>query len=228
LTTIASSAELLENYRYIWDEAKQLKHFRRIQDNVKHMTHIVNDVFFLNQAKFEKLEFQPAPANLVVFFQEVIDELQSTGTDKYKLTFIHQGDCNQAYFDTKLLRQIITNLLSNAIKYSLNNGTIQVRLTCEEKKVCFQVADEGIGIPEEARDNLFKSFGRASNVGTIARTGVGLSIVKKCIDLHDGQIAAYSDLDIGTTFTVSLLLARSGKLKHNYDDQFPISQRTSS
>lgn len=55
LTTISSSAELLEHYRHKWDDEKQLKHFHRIQTSVKHMTALVNDVLFLNQAEFEKL-----------------------------------------------------------------------------------------------------------------------------------------------------------------------------
>ncbi len=110
--------------------------------------------------------------------------------------------------DEKLLRQILSNLLSNAIKYSPDGGNVQVRLTCEDNKVMFQVQDEGIGIPTEHQQNLFKSFSRASNVGTIAGTGLGLSIVKKCVELHGGQIAVRSQVGIGTTFTVTLLRKR--------------------
>lgn len=99
-------------------------------------------------------------------------------------------------------------LLSNAIKYSPDGGAVQIRLTCEERKLIFQVQDEGIGIPKEDQLNLFKSFSRASNVGTIAGTGLGLSIIKKCVDLHGGQIAVKSEVGVGTTFSVSLPLDR--------------------
>jgi signal transduction histidine kinase len=209
LTTISSSAELLEHYRHKWDDDKQLKHFGRIQSSIKHMTALVNDVLFLNQAEFGKLEFNPVPLNVADFFVELIDELQTTVGHKYNLSFTHQVKCCiQAYLDAKLLREIFTNLLSNAIKYSPDGGVVQIRLTCEERKLIFQVQDEGIGIPKEDQLNLFKSFSRASNVGTIAGTGLGLSIIKKCVDLHGGQIAVKSEVGVGTTFSVSLPLDR--------------------
>ena len=208
LTTIYSSAELLQVYRHKWDEDKQLKHFQRIQSAVKHMVALVNDVLFLNKAEFEKQEFQPTLIDLIPFFYEVIDELQSTEQDKYHLSFTHQGDCRQFYLDATLLRQILTNLLSNAIKYSPDGGQVQVKLTCEENQLMFQVQDEGIGIPKEDQLKLFKSFSRASNVGTIAGTGLGLSIVKKCVDLHGGQITVESEMGVGTAFTVTLPVNR--------------------
>lgn len=208
LTTIASSAELLERYRQKWDDDKQIKHFQRIQSAVKHMVALINDVLFLNKAEFEKLQFQPEPLEVVAFFQEVVDELQATVGNQYHLILTSQCNCTQPYLDEKLLRQILSNLLSNAIKYSPDAGKVKVRLFGEDNKVIFQVQDEGIGIPTEDQKNLFKSFSRASNVGTIAGTGLGLSIVKKCVDLHGGQIAVESEVGVGTTFTVSLPLGK--------------------
>jgi signal transduction histidine kinase len=204
LTAIASSAELLEVYRHKWDDAKQLKHFQRIQSSVKHMTALVNDVLFLNQAKFEKLSCSPAPLNLVAFFQELIDERQASISNKHRLIFTHIGEEKQLLGDAKLLRQILTNLLDNAIKYSPDGGTVYLELTLEETRVIFSCLDEGIGIPLAEQQNLFKSFSRASNVGAIGGTGLGLSIVKKCVDLHKGQITVNSVVGQGTKFTITL------------------------
>jgi signal transduction histidine kinase len=209
LTTIASSAELLEAYRNQWDNERQLKHFNRIQSSVKHLTTLVNDVLFLTKVDFEKQEFQPAPLKAATFFEDIIDEVQSTISDKHHLTFTSQCECYEHYLDAKLLRQILTNLLSNAIKYSPEGGTVSIQLNCEENCIIFSIADEGIGIPKEDRDKLFESFNRASNVGTIAGTGVGLSIVKKCVELHRGQIAVESKVGEGTKFTVRLPDPRS-------------------
>jgi signal transduction histidine kinase len=208
LTTISSSAEMLEHYRHKWDEDRQLKHFYRIRTAVTHMTALVNDVLFLNTAEFEKLEFQPAPLNLVSFFREVVDELQSTVTNGCHLTFTSLCECIPHSLDAKLLRQILTNLLSNSIKYSPDGGKISLQLACEQNNVMFSCSDEGIGIPSEDVHNLFESFSRASNVGTIAGTGLGLSIIKKCVDLHGGQITVESEVGVGTTFTVSLPIER--------------------
>jgi signal transduction histidine kinase len=206
LTTIASSAELLEVYRHSWDDAKQLKHFGRIQSTIKHMTALVDDVLFVNQAEFENLSCCPTSLDLVAFLQELIDERQVTIGNKHHLNFTHIGEESQFLGDTKLLRQILSNLLDNAIKYSPNGGTVSVHLTFEETQVIFSCHDEGIGIPVEDQQDLFKSFSRASNVGTIGGTGLGLSIVKKCVDLHKGQITVDSVIRKGTKFTVTLPL----------------------
>ncbi|MCA1990580.1 MAG: hybrid sensor histidine kinase/response regulator [Coleofasciculus sp. S288] len=204
LTTIASSAELLENYRHKWDEAKQLKHFQRIRDTVKHMTNLVNDVLFLNQAEFEKLECKPVPLDLVTFFQEIIDEQQLVVGDKHDLIFTSSGEDGEVLGDVKLLRQICTNLIDNAIKYSPDGGTVSLHLILEKTRVIFSCLDQGIGIPVEDQQKLFKSFSRASNVGTIGGTGLGLSIVQKCVDLCGGEIVVDSEVGAGTKFTVML------------------------
>jgi signal transduction histidine kinase len=208
LTTINSSAEILERYLHKLDEAKQRKHFQRIQASVKHLTALVNDVLFINKAELEKVEFNPEPIYLVSFFEEIVEGLQITVDEKHQLFFTHHGSCECANFDPKLLRQMITNLLSNAIKYSPQGGKITLTLSCEDKQVVFQVRDQGIGIPQADQSKLFESFSRAGNVGTIAGTGLGLSIVKKCVDLHGGEITVKSEVGVGTTFTVKLPLIK--------------------
>lgn len=208
LTTINSSAEILERYLHKLDAEKQRKHFQRIQISVKHLTALVEDVLFINKAELEKVEFNPEPINLVGFFEEIVEGLQITVDEKHQLFFMHHGSCEYAKFDPKLLRQIITNLLSNAIKYSPQGGKIRLILTCEQNQVVFQVQDEGIGIPKADQAKLFEAFSRAGNVGTISGTGLGLSIVKKCVDLHGGEITVKSEVGVGTTFTVTLPLIR--------------------
>jgi signal transduction histidine kinase len=204
LTTIQSSAELLENYCHKWDKDKQLKHVGRIQACVKHMTELVNDVLFINKAEFDKLEFQPSLGDLEALFDEVIDDLQVGASEKHQLILESCSDLPLLCFDGKLIRQILINLVSNAIKYSPDGGSVWIRLSSEDNKVIFQVSDKGIGIPVNEQHNLFESFSRASNVGAIAGTGLGLSIVKKGVDLHGGNIAVKSELGVGTTFTVML------------------------
>ena len=204
LAIISSSTELLETYRYKWDEAKQLQHFGRIQSSVEHMTALLNDVLFLNQAEFEKLSCQPVPMNLVAFLKELMDEQEATTGNQHCLNFTHVGEESQFLGDAKLLRQILTNLIDNAIKYSPRGGTVTVSLILEETQVILSCLDEGIGIPVEDQQELFKSFSRASNVGTIGGTGLGLAIVKKCVDLYSGQITVDSVVGSGTKFTVTL------------------------
>jgi len=208
LTTINSSAEILERYLHKLDVEKQRKHFQRIQISVKHLTALVEDVLFINKAELEKVEFNPEPLDLVSFFEEIVEGLEITVNGKHQLIFTPHSSCKCAKFDPKLLRQIITNLLSNAIKYSPQGGNITLALSCEDKQIVFQVQDQGIGIPQADQSQLFESFSRAGNVGTISGTGLGLSIVKKCVDLHQGEITVKSEVGVGTTFTVKLPLIK--------------------
>ncbi len=206
LTTILSSAQLLERYSNKLTEEKKSQYFHRIQATVQHLTNLVSDVLVVNQAEAEKLSVTPTHLDLVEFCRELVTELQLTAEEGHTITFVNQGNCSGAYLDEKLLRQILTNLLSNALKYSPQGSTVHFELTCDQSLVTFRILDKGIGISIADQQQLFESFYRASNVGTIPGTGLGLLIVKKCVDLQGGQIAVESEVGVGSTFTVTLPL----------------------
>ncbi len=106
--------------------------------------------------------------------------------------------------DRKLIRQVISNLVSNAIKYSPDDKPITINLGYKPETVVLTVHDEGIGIPEADLKHLFEPFHRASNVGMISGTGLGLVITKELVDLHGGDIEVDSQVGIGTTMIVSI------------------------
>lgn len=205
LATILSSTELLEHYSHKWTEAKKLNHLQRIQVAVKRMTELLNDVLLIGKAEADKLEFEPTPLNLVQFCRDLVEDMQVT-TATHTIAFCTQGQCTNACMDEKLLRHILVNLLSNAIKYSPQGDIVHFDLVCNQEVATFHVRDQGIGIPKADQAQLFDSFRRASNVGTISGTGLGLAIVKKSVDLHNGEITVASEVEVGTTFTVTLPL----------------------
>jgi signal transduction histidine kinase len=104
------------------------------------------------------------------------------------------------------MRQVFTNLLNNAIKFSPSGSKVRFRAWYEPENLFFQVEDEGPGIPAEDLPYLFSDFYRASNVGDTPGAGLGLSIAKKIIDAHDGQLLVENidptDGATGTRFTV--------------------------
>ena len=100
------------------------------------------------------------------------------------------------------MRQVFTNLLNNAIKFSKENGEVRFRAWYEPEAVVFEVEDEGAGIPSDELPHIFQEFFRASNVGETAGAGLGLSIAKKIIDAHYGQIQVRNiTSDFGSTGT---------------------------
>ncbi|NET06623.1 MAG: hybrid sensor histidine kinase/response regulator [Symploca sp. SIO2B6] len=216
LTTINSSAELLELYRHKWPQEKQLNHLQRIQRKVKHLTSLVNDVLFLDKFEYEKIQLNLAPLDLIKFSEELVEELKMTTAKGQIIEFSYQGDCFQGAWDEKILRQILSNLLSNAIKYSPEVSVIKFQISGQDGKVVWQIKDQGIGIPPEDQLRVFESFHRANNVGNIPGIGLGLSITKKCVDLYNGQITCESEVGVGTIFTVTIPAEQS---KLNTEDE---------
>lgn len=204
LTTILSSAELLEHYSHKSSEKEKLGFFNQIRTATQRMTQLLNDVLAINKAEVGKLEFKPSYLNLKNFCLALVEEMQINSENKYIISFSSQGECTDNCMDEKLLIHILTNLLSNAIKYSPQNETIYFELDCRKEDAVFQVKDKGIGIPTEKQQRLFEPFHRGENVGNIPGTGLGLSIVKRLVELHKGSITVSSQVGVGTTFTVQL------------------------
>ena len=106
--------------------------------------------------------------------------------------------------DEKLLRSILENLLTNAIKYSPPGSNIDFSLGCDQGQAIFQIRDEGIGIPPEDLPRLFEPFHRGKNVENIPGTGLGITVVKKYLDVQRGKIVLDSQVGVGTTVTVTI------------------------
>ncbi|MCF2146644.1 PAS domain-containing protein [Desmonostoc muscorum LEGE 12446] len=206
LTTILSSCELLEHYRHKWTEQKQLTHLHRIQTAVKRMTEMLNDVLLIGKAGTGKLEYRPTSFDLVKYCQQLLEEIQMNSNNQRLISFISQYESIPCCMDDKLLGHIFNNLLSNAIKYSPDDSIIKFSLSCQNGQAVFEIQDWGIGIPEEDLPLLFESFHRASNVGNILGTGLGMAIVKNCVDIHEGEIFVTSTVGLGTKFTVIISL----------------------
>ena len=214
LTTILSSAELLERYAYQFTEENKLKHYRRIQKTASLLSQLVNDILTMSKIEARKQEFNPSWLDLEKFCSELVEEVQLTIASQHHLVFTSHGcamltgqepsSIAPAYMDEKLLRYIIGNLLSNAIKYSPQGSTVKFDLVYEPNHAILRIQDEGIGILLEDQQHLFESFHRGSNVGTTSGTGLGLAIVKQAVDLHHGQMVVASKVGVGTTFTVTL------------------------
>ena len=211
LTTILSSSELLEHCRNKWSEEKKLNHLHRIQAEVKSMSHLLDAVLTIGKADAGKLVFTPTLVDLISFCEDVAEELQLSDRYQHRINFTHQGDIRSGYLDINLIQRIITNLLTNAIKYSPNNTTINFSLLCQNNQATLTIQDHGIGIPPQDMEKLFEAFHRANNVGNIQGTGLGLTIVHKCVKLHRGKIQVHSEVNLGTTFTITLPFPKTMK-----------------
>ena len=108
--------------------------------------------------------------------------------------------------DEELMRQVLVNLLSNAVKYSAPQQQVDLIAQIENNQLKIIVKDKGIGIPENDLKYIFDAFHRASNAEKIKGTGLGLTIVKQCVELHKGIIQINSKLNEGTEVIVKIPL----------------------
>lgn len=108
------------------------------------------------------------------------------------------------FWNEQLLAHVWSNLFDNAVKYTPKGGTVKVSCKKSDRRIIVTVSDSGCGIPEEALPRIFEKFYRADASRATKGNGLGLSIVKRIIDLAEGEISVSSEQGKGTTFTVTL------------------------
>ena len=205
LTSILGFTELLERYHHRIEPSKQLHYIQNIHNAGNRLNDLIDDVLSLSRADAGRLKINPTNFPIREFCQGLLEEF-TLGIGQYHVLIFDCPDSvpTTIYLDEHLLAHILTNLLSNAIKYSSPGSPITLRIGLEAETLIFQVSDRGIGIPPEDQAHLFESFHRASNVGDIQGTGLGLNIVKRYIELQGGSITFESMVNEGTTFTISI------------------------
>ena len=211
LATILSSAELLEHYSDNLSADDRLKMLHGIQGGVKRMNAMIEDVLIIGKAEAGALQFEPKPVDLGELCRKVVEELRGGVAKQHVIQFEHQFKRSSLNLDEKLLRHILTNLLSNAAKYSPAGSVVSLLLAERDGQALIEVGDQGIGIPPEDQARMFESFHRASNVGNRQGTGLGMTIVKKAVELHGGSISIDSQVDAGTRVSVHLPLAQTAR-----------------
>ncbi|BBD61919.1 Chase sensor signal transduction histidine kinase [Nostoc sp. HK-01] len=204
LSIILLSAQLLRESLENLVDRQQLKNIFRIQSSAKIMNHILTDILILTRAEAGQLDFKLQVINLENFCLNLVEDLQLFATTANMLRFQKIGSIFKANIDERLLYSILSNLLLNAIKYSNNETEIYLILKSEADMITFQVIDQGIGIPLAEQHKIYEPFYRCQNVENIAGTGLGLAVVKKCIELHQGKIIVESKVGTGTTFTIMI------------------------
>lgn len=152
--------------------------------------------------------FNPEPLPLSACIREVIEESNSMARIKNISISFHSTSDIYLSADQNMLYTIVRNLLSNAIKYSHANATIHVSVDPKDTFVEISIADQGVGMSEEAQANLFKTDSVVSTAGTANEkgSGLGLLLCKEFVEQHGGSIWVSSSKGVGSTFIFSLPL----------------------
>ncbi len=178
-----------------------------IRDATKRLTSMVDHLISDAMADAFDITIRREPVDIAVLVNEVTDANQPLAVNKQQTITVSAPSNIVTMCDIDRIREAIDNLLSNAIKYSPIGGKIAVTVTHEEDNTVIRVADEGAGLSPEDLGRLFGRFQRLSAKPTAGEssTGLGLSIVKRIIDMHGGEVAANSNgPGQGSTFTIFL------------------------
>jgi signal transduction histidine kinase len=178
-----------------------------IRDATRRLTSMVDHLISDAMADAFDITIRREPVDIAALVSEVADANQPLAVNKQQSITVSAPANIVTMCDTDRIREAIDNLVSNAIKYSSIGGKISVLVTHEEDSTVIRVADEGAGLSPEDLGRLFGRFQRLSAKPTAGEssTGLGLSIVKRIIDMHGGEVAANSDgPGKGSTFTIVL------------------------
>jgi PAS domain S-box-containing protein len=183
-----------------------------IKQNVERLTILVNDVLNISKLNTKDDVTMLKMVNLSEILQGVLDQIAGRSINVkrgYVSSVQIDNDVPKIRADRDKLLQIINNLIDNAFKYTRPGGRVDVRakLEAERKTVLISIADSGVGIPDEFKDNIWTRFERyEADVLEldVAGTGLGLALVKELVTLHNGEIWFESERGKGTTFFVRL------------------------
>lgn len=178
----------------------------KLDRNIKRMDAIVSDFLNVSRLELGTLEAKPKNIELGKFLGDIFDEHMARIKTKNISVKKEYDEDAMIMSDPHLLRMVIGNLISNATKYTPEGGTITVSHRNDGGGTIFEVADTGVGIPEDEQEKLFTKLFRASNVREQMPdgTGLGLYIVEQTVKVLGGKISFISEKDKGSTFTVVL------------------------
>lgn len=224
VTVLRSYVDTLAHYGEEFDADTKKEFMVTIDDHVNRLNSMVNSILDFSKLQKEELELQLQKDDLLPIIQLTIKSIEKLAEDKnIKISTAYETDLPQVLIHHETIEKVMRNLLSNAIKYTPEDGKIKIKVELDRtgQYVEVSVIDTGIGIAKEDLPRLFDRFFRVENkVHTEVGTGIGLEIVKKAIEKHNGEIFVDSDLGKGSTFGFKLPVAST-------DDEDMIDDDTS-
>ena len=213
MNVILGYAQLMEDELNGKDMPETLEHLEKLQQSGNLLLSIINNVLDMARIESGKMELDEDYGRIEDIQQSLVEIFEDEAKKK-NITYNFRMNVEHGHILTDItkVKEILVNILSNAIKYTPDGGSVMVNvdeLPCDEPgymRVRTRVNDTGIGMSEEYLTKIFEAFTREQNTtkSKIAGTGLGMSIVKKYVDLLGGTIEVESELGKGSTFTVTL------------------------
>ena len=192
----------------------------------RRMNQLIGDITDFTNMRDGKLKLERHPANLSQIFQTMLP-LVNPAIERKQLNLKAQIPDNlpKINVDENRIQQVLFNLINNAIKYT-QVGEIRLKTKLIDSDILVTVEDTGIGIPEEELKTIERDYERATNVDNISGMGLGLSLSKHIVELHQGRLQINSRLGEGTLVSFTLPLVGGSEVisLEEKDKQFPIDE----
>ncbi|MEQ9438266.1 MAG: two-component regulator propeller domain-containing protein [Cyclobacteriaceae bacterium] len=205
----------LESLMKNTQDHEQHKHFQLIHRNAKRLLNLVNQLLDFRKMEEQEVKLNPAEGDIISFIEEIVYSFSDLSENK-NIALKFQSDITEVntHFDKDKLEKILFNLLSNAFKFTPERGKVSVKVAWEDAErtehgypwLKIQVMDNGIGIPPEKHEDIFRKFFQNEIPGTFINqgSGIGLSITQEFVRIHGGKIRVDSETGEGACFTVLL------------------------
>lgn len=202
LNSIISSSELLTAQIFGSLNEKQLEYIDDIYIASLHLLGMINDILDMSKLEANSMKLSYSVFNLYQNLKEVCNILNPLAVKKQIKITVNSPQNIEINADYGKIQQILFNLINNSIKYTPKNGKIEITLTQTTTKTIVKVKDNGIGIEKKYHKKIFEKYTQIGN--NKDSNGLGLTITKELIELHNGKIYLKSQPGIGTEFTLEL------------------------
>jgi len=208
-TPLTSAILMVELMKQGGTDEEMDEYWRTLTGELNRQKNLINQLLLAGRLESGKMKLEVAPMDLLPVLEESVRAVKAIA-NKRRISIkleTEQASLN-VFGDMDGLSQVFINLINNAVKFSPKENTVEVKVMQDETHAHISIADHGLGIPPEAIPHLFERFYRARNVtvAEIPGSGIGLYIVKSIVDELGGTISVKSEINKGTTFTVSLRL----------------------
>ncbi|MDI3485245.1 MAG: two-component system, cell cycle sensor histidine kinase PleC [Methanolobus sp.] len=207
LNAIIGFSDILQERKEGLSSEKERRYVEHINNSGKNLLEIINGILDLSKIETGKMELEFADILVSKLIDEILESMYPIANKKnINLKLINSLNDIHIHADKIKFRQILYNLLSNAVKFTPENGDVFVSIEKTYNGIKVSVADTGIGIPAEMQDNIFNPFTQVDvfSKRRYGGTGLGLALVKRFVEMHNGKIRLESEEGKGSTFTFSI------------------------
>ncbi|SFN78375.1 His Kinase A (phospho-acceptor) domain-containing protein [Chitinophaga sp. YR627] len=208
IATVYAAVEAMQNFNALNDQRKTQTYLDISKQELQRLSDLVEKVLHIAAEEREEIELFREPTDLSEMMDSIITNHQLKSGRPVQFRFDNLVGERPVKVDRTHLTNAVSNLVDNAIKYSGDQPSVYIKTVLEGSRLIIRVKDNGIGIPKIYQQNIFDTFFRVptGNLHNVKGFGLGLSYVKKIVELHGGTISVNSEPEKGSEFIIQILV----------------------